>query len=385
MNINQPIIIDQVKYALNKMVKRHEPLRTLFNKKKEPYLINTDPIIEISNRSLTNEHILEHFKLVDGSIPLLKAIIIGNDIYIIAHHIAFDGWSTIIFKKEFMMLYNNKEYPDGLSYTYQDYCKWEEDYLKSLRYQKSLDWWKSIINKDFIQDLPYDSYKSSLSLSTIYVSTYTNYVNVNKWNMLCTKYGLSTYNLFQLVLSILFSLMSLQNKVYLAGVTANRPNLKAELLLGMFVNTVIYVYDINTEEIFSEYFLKGKKRYYQVLSNSQVPFENYFIGSPQVMTSTSMIEDTTISTDLLEGVEYNINETKKSAGKFDLHIDINLVRSTFKLGVYYKDSKFKESTIKQMIENIWIIIDKLEENRKIKDIIPFLHIINSKDKLMTTI
>ena len=53
------------------------------------------------------------------------------------HHILFDGWSENVFRNEFVSLYKGTSLTD-LDYSYQDFCKWEQDYLDSSRFQRSL-------------------------------------------------------------------------------------------------------------------------------------------------------------------------------------------------------------------------------------------------------
>ena len=44
-----------------------------------------------------------------------------------------------------------------------------------------------------------------------------------------------------------------QTKCAIGGVTSGRPNLKYEKLIGMFVNTVMYKYELNEVEIFDDF------------------------------------------------------------------------------------------------------------------------------------
>ena len=337
------INIELVKTTLNKIILKHNSLRTVFNYKGEPSILDENLDINLDYDFTTSNYV---FKIINGTEPLIKAYIKNSKIYFIGHHIALDGWSINLFISEFLNYYSNKSDDITLSYTYQDYCKWEQTYMTSNKFQKSLIWWKSIVDNNFIQDLPYDNIDTS-NTSFTYYSNRNNVLNID---ILLSKFNLSFYNLFQIIIGFVIYFITDQTKIYLGGVSTNRPNIKSEKVIGMFVNTNIYVFDLNKLDTINDIIVQFKNRYYEVLSMSQVPYECYATKNVQIMvTSDNIKPDNNLESFL---------DTNDNISKFDLTFN-SYYDSSLYFNITYDNKKFNNDTIITITSLFWDIVSSL--------------------------
>lgn len=173
--------IPALEKALNTILRRHDILRANF--------INADGQVQISvddSRSIELEpHPLEDYGINDieslesalrtdvatgfdvESEPLFKARLIRageNDhiLFLLIHHLVFDGWSFDLLLKEMCTLYNS--YSKGLEnplaplpVQFQDYAYWQQEWLQSQTMDDHLNYWKETLGGELpVLNLPLD-------------------------------------------------------------------------------------------------------------------------------------------------------------------------------------------------------------------------------------
>jgi hypothetical protein len=293
----------RLKSCIDTIVNRHPMLQSSFHHKdgilyatlhpassNELVVLNSDNhLLTLSTLSSLFEQ--ESFSLSKGPFLfksyLVKSPTHSDILFIIFHHIIFDGWSSSVFKNELIQLYNKLPLPP-LEYTYQDFCVYEQQYLLSSKFQSSLHWWNQQCLSHFTQDLPYKSLIPSSLSSKVYTQIIQDHTIICKWNSWIKHYKMSTLNLFHAVWSLLVLFITGQSKSLIGTVTAGRPNLKTERLIGMFANTILCYYPLSLDQTFQDFIVSCKKFFFQVLGHSHVPYDYISQKSPQVMiTSTS--------------------------------------------------------------------------------------------------
>ena len=160
-NIKGKLDIRILEYSLKEIVNRHEILRTVISEKDG---IEFQKILEKDQFQLHEE--VQKYDDLDTEITrLIRApfdlnndlmmratlITVGKDDYclvIVLHHIASDGWSTSILKKELKELYHNLINPkDGglpnLPIQYADYALWQRNLIAQDSFQSKIDLWKN--------------------------------------------------------------------------------------------------------------------------------------------------------------------------------------------------------------------------------------------------
>jgi hypothetical protein len=133
----------------------------------------------------------------------------------------------------------------------------------------------------------------------------------------------------------------------------------------MFVNTIAYPYTIDPSVTFDEFIKQGRKLFYQVITHSQVPYEYISSGNPQVMTTTSLEQSLSSSSE----VSSSRLSCKRIASKFDLSVTVE-VNEAISIQWIYREGMFLQDTIQKMgnvFETVLRLVDlnsRLEETKE---------------------
>ncbi|QUI62930.1 amino acid adenylation domain-containing protein [Pseudoalteromonas sp. A22] len=145
--------------ALNIVLDRHEVLRSVYRQDEQGHdyqevlsaciEITPSPVADLAAlNTAVKQAISTPFDLANEPMFKVCCWTVGAERYVLFmwHHIAFDGWSTEIFMRElhqaYFMLASGKtpELP-ALELQYQDYAKWQREYLSGDTLTKLLDHW----------------------------------------------------------------------------------------------------------------------------------------------------------------------------------------------------------------------------------------------------
>jgi hypothetical protein len=310
---NDSLDHQQILYSLNKICTRHPILLSTFNYKdgilvsnyictnKTPLKLEIIYVNENDNNATEyNQEDLNDliFSIKDktrfnlSSDYSIKSFLLRNTTYTIGilflvHHIIFDGLSSLIFREEFTQIYNNVDLPP-VKFSYQDYCNWEKTYINSLEFEKSLDWWKQKEIDKYFLDLPYSSLYPS-SYSDILVQIINDIDVIKNWKQLKRLYNLTSFQLFQTLLVLLFWCITSQSHIVIHGIDPKRHNVNWEQSIGMFVNTLVYPFSVNKDIItFYDFVLDIRSQINDVIKHSKVPYEYISSKVPQIMITSSL-------------------------------------------------------------------------------------------------
>ena len=143
--------------VLNKILDRHTILKTQIKTNLDGrsfQIVGQDKLV-LTKSSLSQDEKAEKLKekidvVFDLSLGLpIRAELIdisGQDyLLVVAHHIAFDGWSEDLFYQELNSLYLDKQKEDAvptLPIQYRDYSAWQKSQLQGHRFEKGLSFWQ---------------------------------------------------------------------------------------------------------------------------------------------------------------------------------------------------------------------------------------------------
>ncbi|MEM4990087.1 amino acid adenylation domain-containing protein [Collimonas sp. H4R21] len=252
--------------ALERLVFRHEALRTSFAAKEGHGAIQRVAAADVSHFHLL-EHDLRHhperdaelerqlaveaarpFDLAQG--PLIRGLLLQetrtrHTLLITAHHIVSDGWSTAILLDEISALYN--AYHEGrhdplppLTVQYPDYAAWQRRWISGAVLEQQAAYWKqSLAGAPTLLEVPADyprppqqDYAGS-SIDTTLDATLTR-----KLKALSQRHGSTLYMTLLGSWTLLLGRLAGQDDIVIGTPAANRSQQEAEGLIGFFVNTL---------------------------------------------------------------------------------------------------------------------------------------------------
>ena len=381
---------EKVKKIFEKIIERHEILRTSFRIENDNVMQKIEEKIEFDILTYNNKQEEEQKLMQDFSKPfnLEKAPLLRVELHYIdnkktlmlleTHHIIMDGIALNNLIIEFNRIYNGENLKK-IPIQYKDYAVWENKYNESENVKKYEQYWvNKFKDSEFSQlNLPYD-YKMSANRSykgnkVIKVIEEHKFKKIERY---AKKIGVSPYILFISAFFVLLYKYTGQEEIILGSPFVNRNMNETKRMIGMFVNNIVVKGNIRTGATFQEFLNEIKEQVLDDLSNQPYPFDSLVkkLGvtgdnsrNPlfDIMFTYQNKEENIIK---LHEKEVQTIEINNNIAKFNLSLEIK--PKTHSINIEYSTDLFKEITIKSIFEHYMSILEQIMNkiNIKINDI-----------------
>ncbi len=391
--------LDALNYALNKMIERHEVLRTTFHSVNGKPQVRIEDnfeykieLIDLSNdnrrdektKEILDETIRTPFDLTQiplFSVKLIKTKPEAHICAIVMHHIISDGWSIGIIINEISELYKSfitskEPLLDELIIQYVDYAAWQKNILSGETLEKEIEFWKNELEgASLILDLPTDKPRPQ-------VQTF-NGSNINfnleerlseKIEKVSAKLNITPYMFLLGAFEILLSKYSRQTDFVVGTPIANRTKLETEKLIGFFVNTLAIRATIDKNMTVQELMKSVRVKMLSAYSHQSLPFEKLVeVVQPERDTSHSplfqvafVFQNTPISAIELPELKVKQYEIESATANYDVTLYMQKNGKIFNGTFEYNTDLFYKETIRKIINEFSELIDKLTEDTKEK-------------------
>ncbi|MCY8834837.1 non-ribosomal peptide synthetase [Bacillus atrophaeus] len=418
-NIASEIDIDgtlNIKYlekSLNKIIERHEILRTFFEMNndglqqivRKEFSIELD-IIDLQNLSeeVVNKQISEiskreasyHFEL--ENLPLLKATLIKVNeekfkLFITMHHIISDGWSIGVFIKELSTIYQSyclkKELnlPE-ISIQYGDYAEWERDQLQEEKVKKQVDYWKNYLSGDLpVLELPADYPRPSNQTFEGSLCEFKISQQLTKsLKKLSNEVGVTLYVTLLASFNALLNRLTSKEDIIVGTPVANRKHQELESLIGYFVNTLPIRANLSGNLTFKQLVEQIHNRVKKAFFNQDLPFEK-IVEDLKVERSKSfsplfqvmfVFQNMPMQKLEMPNLKLNVKRNQNNTAKYDLILEMTEKNEEIVGSFEYNTDLFKQETILRMINHINGLIEEVVKNPEIR--IKDINLITEKEK-----
>ncbi|MGE7888619.1 amino acid adenylation domain-containing protein [Bacillus cereus] len=390
--------LEGLQRALERLINRHEALRTTFILKgsnpiqqihddiaiKIKYedlssMINSDKEDEIKEKIKTQ--VWKTFSISEG--PLFRLMLIKlneNENILISsfHHLIFDGESSRVFVNELFELYQSEL--DGteavylkkpLKYQYADYAKWEKKWLTSSGFKKQLNYWEKKFGKDDMRlKLPYDFKKEVEDINGEICTISLDKLLANRVDSICSQYGYTQFMLFITAFNIVMHYFSKQKEIVVGTPVSNRKGIEFEGVIGCFINTIALHSDFKIDKSIHRLIDEMKSELIESYQNGQVPIEKIKeeLTLKKGINNHSMFQvlfafhqDLEINP-ILNNLRIEFIEVDSRPAKFDIHFDMIQQDGTYLIHLTYNPSLFTKSTIMKLLRCYELIINQLVNN-----------------------
>jgi amino acid adenylation domain-containing protein len=262
--------LDALHRALNRIIERHEALRTRFE------VVNGQPVqciaahapfvlarhdlggaadVDAEVARHTSDEAAEPFDLAVG--PLVRGRLLRlsereHVLLVTMHHIVSDGWSISVLIREFGALY--RAFSEGrgdplapLAIQYADYAAWQREWLAGEVLQNQLAYWKTTLQgAPELSELPLDHARPAVkdyageSVEILLDAPLSAQVKA-----LAREQGTTVFNVVLAAWAALAGRLSGQDEVVIGTPVANRTRSEVEPLIGFFVNTLALRIDLS--------------------------------------------------------------------------------------------------------------------------------------------
>lgn len=388
--ITDEIDLDRLNDAFNKLVSRHEALRTIYYLKEgkgyQKVLDNVPAKIEIKensafggNEELVSEikSFVQPFNLGEAPLMRVEVLLFASKKYILfdMHHMITDGESMNVLVRDLFALYEGKNL-EPLKVQYKDYCEWmdQRDFTNQKAY-----WCSQFEDNIPVLNLPTDKSRPK-------IKDYSGYtLSVKTSNSLQKKikeFAQSTQTTeFMVLLSafgILLSKYSRQDDIVVGSPVSGRTNIDTENMIGMFVNTLALRTHPKKDKSYCEYLSEVKKTCLGAYENQDYPFENLIENlnikrdlsrNPlfDVMFALQNMDD---SSHLFSNSGLSRVPISRTSSKFDINAEVYSEDGEYRISFEYSTAIFNSETVEWMLSHYVTLLNSIlsAPNKKIGDI-----------------
>ncbi len=307
MRLAGPLDKAALKAALDRVVARHESLRTVFTETDGgPVQTIAPPGRGFALAEKDISHLAGHeqqfavmqactdeasqpFDLAAGPLVRGQLLVLGRDLHVLLltkHHIISDGWSSAILVREMSALYAAYRSGTGsgagqadplppLALQYADYAAWQRGRLQGALLQRHTAFWQDYLGgAPELLELPADRprpARQSYAGATVPVTLPAPLCDALR--ALGQRHGATLFMTLLAGWSALLARLSGQHDIVVGAPVANRPRAELEPLIGLFVNTVALRVQLEDDPTVGALLARAKASALQAFAHQDMPFE----------------------------------------------------------------------------------------------------------------
>ncbi|HLP58597.1 MAG TPA: amino acid adenylation domain-containing protein, partial [Candidatus Deferrimicrobium sp.] len=282
--VNGNLDRSRMQEALKKLIKRHECLRTSFEKRNEEPVQrihdNVEFEIEYYESGIRPEAI-NFFRPFDFSqAPLLRVALIklGVDRYqlvIFMHHLVLDGVSMRILSREFIQLYlGEEEKLQAPGARYRDFVEWQNQLPETEAYKRQEAYWLEVFSDEIpVLNMPTDYPRPVIqSFAGKKIRFEIKKEMLAALRNLALSNDVTTYMILLAVYNTLLSRYSGQEDIVIGTISAGRHLREIQNMVGVFINPLALRNFPLKDQTFTAFLGELKQNILEAFKNQLYPF-----------------------------------------------------------------------------------------------------------------
>lgn len=287
VNVKDSFDLEKMTDIFNKLIQRHESLRTSF------YMIAGEPVQRIHDNV---EFKIEHYEPVDSREEIIKVFIrpfdfsqapllhIGrlkleeaghlNLLLVDIHHIISDGLSQKILLNDFTALYGEEELAP-LRIQYKDFSQWQNREKKKGYINQQVEYWLSQFKGEIpVLNLPADYARPRVQ--GFEGSTLSDEISCDTGTLktIALENGATEFMVLLTIFNIFLFKISSREDVVVGTPIAGRRHPDLEGIMGMFVNSLALRNHPGGEKTFGKFLREVRESTLQAFDNQDFQFED---------------------------------------------------------------------------------------------------------------
>lgn len=396
--LNQEVDFDCFKKAIDKVIDRHEILRTIFKPNDSgeirQWVIPNENLgfkleffdytnVSDKEKSVTDYISDDAFKIFDlENGPLLRASLIKLEedkyvFYFNLHHIISDGWSIDLLSNDVLSFYEvyktgQEPHIEDLRIQYKDYSSWKLEQLKSDSYLiHKAYWFNNLAGELPLLNLPGSKPRPIVKTSNgVVLTTLLDTALTSKLKAFSLEKGGSNFISFLAVWNTLIHRYTGQDDIIIGTPVDGRNHFDLQDQIGFYVNTLPIRTSINSKKSFNEIYQVVKSTTLAALTHQAYPFDRLVddLGLPRDNSRNAIFDisityhnksNSKISEKTSDFQIDDIETSQASRVRFDIELHFQEFEDYFSLGVIYNSDIYDALFIKQLITHYKRLIEVL--------------------------
>ncbi|WP_432339518.1 amino acid adenylation domain-containing protein [Bacillus tequilensis] len=376
MSVEGEVDPDQLNDAFQKLIERHEALRTSFELYEGEPAQRIHQSVEFTieqiqaSEEAAEDRVLEFIQAFDlAKPPLMRAGLIEIEplrhvLVVDMHHIISDGVSVNIMMNDLSQLYAGNQ-PDPLSVHYKDYAVWQQSDIQRRNIKSQEAYWLDQFHDDIpVLDMPADYERPAIR---DYEGESFEFVIPEhlkqRLSHMEEETGATLYMILLAAYTILLSKYSGQEDIIVGTPSAGRTHLDVESVVGIFVNTLVIRNHPAGRKTFDAYLNEVKENMLNAYKNQDYPLEELIqhLHLPKD-SSRNPLFDTMFVLQNLDQAELTFDSLQLKpypfhhpVAKFDLTLSIQADHDNYHGLFEYSKKLFKKSRI-EILSNDYLHI-----------------------------
>jgi amino acid adenylation domain-containing protein len=407
--ISGDLDIKSLKLAFRTFINRHLPLRTVIKASErgleQKFLDAESWSIQEIISNQTEDEIMNDWpfkSMVERPFNLSEDFMIRVALFhiqqkkfllnIVVHHIAWDGWSTSLFKDEIAGLYrkirsgNQKLYPSSVL-TYADFSIYQRNLLGSKLFNDSLKYWQGRLKGTIPIQLRTDYPRTALFSPA--GETYEFIIDkdiVSKLNRLAIERNATLFMILLAGFKALLKRYSAQEDIIVGIPVAGREHEGLEDLIGFFVNSLPIRTKVDGNYSFDDLLNQIKTNTLEAFEHGHVPFSEIvklsddfrITGRNPIFQVLFVMQNNTSSILNLDGVNAQPVKAPNQTSSFELTLEIKENQDQLIASMEYQTALYSSSTISRMSGHYLALLEAITLNPKEK--VDNLNLLNLEEK-----
>ncbi|QBI46968.1 non-ribosomal peptide synthetase [Burkholderia pseudomallei] len=389
VRLDGPLNREVLQRALNRIVMRHEALRTCFAREEgEPIqVIQPHADLTVSYHDLREAESIRHeagnreqrakdLSQAHASAPfdlsrdlpvrvlLLQLADEAHVVQVVMHHIASDGWSVGVFLQELSALYGSfiAEQDDPLAplpLQYADYAAWQRRWLASGQLEKQGAFWQTNLSgAPTLLELPTDRPRPpKQSHAGASVEVKLGAALSERVKRLSQRHGVTPYMTLLSSWAAVLSRLSGQEEVVIGSPVAGRNRTEVEALIGFFVNTLALRLDLSSEPTVGELLKRTKAQVLSAQAHQDLPFDQVVerVKPPRSTAHPPLFQVMFVWQNMpageltIPGLTIRAVETPLQTAQFELTLSLQEAGDDIVGHLNYASALFDESTVRRYV------------------------------------
>ena len=374
--------IAAVKASFQKIIERHEVLRTTFALVDDqpmqiiaPELRLDIPLIDLSNLEssihedvtaiLIHNEALCPFDLEQG--PLLRVNLIRLDqqqhiLILSQHHIVTDAWSLDILSREFAAFYDGLRKHQAvellpLPIQYADYAVWQRQWLQGSTLDRYLNYWREQLQGAPQLNMPTDYPRPAVQTHRGEIVSFRfGEALTAQLTALSQQVGTTLFVTLMAAWQALLARYSGQDDIMIGMGIAGRMRKEVEDLLGFFVNTLVIRTQLTGDPTGLELLERARAVIYDAYTYQDLPFE-YLVEHLQPERDLSrhplvqimlVLQNTRMAKTRLSGVDLSTDFAPTNTANFDISLSIAEYADDLWGSIEFASDLFETTTISRL-------------------------------------